>query len=73
MTLTMYSQKSKDANRDLCREFGISIEEGFDIIRSQFKLLESEIEKYDFETMNYPTIGIIKWGKFIVKDSRRKK
>lgn len=73
MILTMYSQRSKDVNRDLCKKFDIETDDGFDIIRSQFKLLESEIEKYDFETMNYPTIGIIKWGKFIVKDSRRKK
>lgn len=73
MILTMYSQRSKDVNRDLCKKFDIKTDDGFDIIRSQFKLLESEIEKYDFEIMNYPTIGIMKWGKFIVKDSRRKK
>lgn len=66
----MNSQVSKEIIRDLKRRHGITEVQAREIIKSQFALLKTAMEKYNREEKIFPTIRLPKFGLFFIKPSK---
>ena len=63
----MNSQISKDIIKDLIRKLEITEEQSREIIKSEFDLVKTTMESYDYDKKIHKVIRLPKWGVFYVK------